>query len=682
MNDNPAKLRSLAAKSSCIQLVYEWAASWKTPAIDNGINGKSYGTWSDQNWFIWQMNEMQIPGKPVMPNSVRDQIEYYLPSILNQVTQWIREHQRLNFFQDEPASPLNEYLLKLIWRPDRSIDYAATAKNVSAGSNFNPMEKYRFACTHCFPEDVQNLSDMAKIAMNWRFEAEPLLVYWSKHLTNQLHTINVPVNAPIEFVMFDISAIKYRFWPAIEYFLAKLNTGVKIRLCGDIIKIEGGLLHRKEAILALLNEREKDTVYRDNMINLAKNYEAVGNFEGIRRIYAQLKGKLNSTNFALLIEELAVLSMKNFRNFNALTPLLMEIWNDACGVADWSTIVIVLQSRIAEKCVDLVDESAKFNFSSRDRYHQPLEFFRVLASSYEPRNFLKMNFYWLAIWQPFDSVVELIDEFQFGTEYVEELRTEARKSIDFATLLFLEGGQFDEMNRFVLFCYSDRNSDRISYLRFILTVEDGVTAVADALDHIDWRRVHEFVNSVYDDDVELRETTNYLLILNAVVRELPFFEQMMQRDEADSVIDCVETFASNRQDHLAIVKSAFIDLLHEYLDDHQDFVFKSATFTEVLIWACDGSEADVAQFKENVDIVKTFMTQLKSCVDEYTFSATDSMDEFLRWYYPVESDRKAFKLEMINSHGECGIIGEWLKQRRYRRHMLRWFFEKDTDEMM
>ncbi|XP_065209430.1 uncharacterized protein LOC135837917 [Planococcus citri] len=364
-DDNPTELRSLAAKSSCIQLVYQWA-SCEISAIDTWKKQRDYGTCPDHEWFIWQLNEMQLPGSPVMPNLVLDQIDYHMTSILQQVTDWICYHHRKNFFHDDPASPLKEYLLKLVWEPDRSIDYEATAKNVLAGSNFNPMEKYRFACTYCFSEDVWNLRDMAEVAIDWCFETEPLLVYWSKCLTNQLHTIPVPANDSIDEIMF-AKALNYEYyglWELIKYFFEKLNSGARLLQYKNFFQFGGGKYQEK--VLALLNECEKHTVYRNCMETLIYDCEDLGNFEVTRQIYIELKAKPSFEDLSLLIEKLAFSSLYSVRSFNALTPLLMEICNDA-SIDDKRRIVSTgLRSRIVEQWRTLIEDSY-YAFRERDR---------------------------------------------------------------------------------------------------------------------------------------------------------------------------------------------------------------------------------------------------------------------------------------------------------------------------
>ncbi|XP_065209441.1 uncharacterized protein LOC135837926 [Planococcus citri] len=696
MEHNPTELRSLAAEYSCIQLVYEWS-SCEMSAVDIWKKEKDYGTCPDHEWFLWQLNEMQLPGSPVIPNLVLDQIECHMMSILKEVTDWIRYHHRKNFFHDESASPLKEYLLKLIWKPDRcwsgrSIDYAATAKNVLAGSTFNPMEKYRFACTYCFPEDVQNLREMAKVTIDWCFETEPFLVYWSKCLANQLHTIPVPANKSIDEIMFDkaLSYEYYRLWVLIKYFFEKLNSGARLLQCRKDVLFNDGR-YQKE-LLSLLNKREKRSVYRDIFRHVITNYEGVGDYESILQIYTELKGKLSFKNLAVILEKLAFRSMEGPEYFNTLTPLLMEMWNDAIYKDKREVISFDLRSSIrsiAEGWKDMIVEGREYYYNNRDKFRNPFVFIRALAVVYEPRYFLKSNFYWLRIWQPFASVLELIDEFQFTAEDIEELKNDIRQNqICWEYLAF---GKFAEFSSFVSFCYSDDHANTISHQRELLIANLG--SLSHALKYIDWRTVREFVNNLFrdTDDGSVGSYTTQLMqyVLKEGKHVLNLME-MIHREEANStsIVECIEAFVPH-DDDLSRAKKTLSDLLFDYLQNnyhfyyyYESFNFKETQFENMLIWCC-GTETGVAKFKEKINVSECFVNQLRSCVVVgYTFEASDSMEEFLHWYYPIESERKAFKLEMIYSYGKFEEIRELLKERRYRRRMLNWFFENDAYKIM
>ncbi|XP_065220711.1 uncharacterized protein LOC135845808 [Planococcus citri] len=680
----PGELRSLAAKSSCIQLVYEWASS-EILAINTWEKEEDYDTCSDHDWFIRQMNEMQLPGSSVIPNVVRYQIESRIMSILNQVSDWICYHHRKNFFHDEPASPLKEYLLKLIWKPDRSIDYEATARNVLAGSNFNAMEKYRFACTYCFPEEVWNLRDTAKVAIDWCFETEPLLVYWSKYLANQLHTITLPARyASIEEIMFAKALKEYDLWQPVKYFFEKSNSSARLSQCKKVVSHKYGKYQKK--LLALLNECEKSSVYLANLKKIIRNYDENYDFEGILQVYTELKGKLSFKNFALMISQLAYWSIVD----NAVLPLLMEIWNDASDEYKRLVALTGWRSRIATRLWHFImGEGVDRYFNGRGKFRNHFVFIRALAEVYEPRNFLTENFVWLAVLQPFASVVELINEFQANSEDVEELKKDIRqwdimKSI---LTLYLKFGEFDEFSSLVSFCYSDNNAIGIAFQRKFLI--NNLYALNFAFERIkiDWKIIYGFVNNMFRDTVEgLASYYTTKLMQYVLEKSMDVVMEMMYREGANRTVECIETFVPHHDD-LARAKEICIDSLFEYLHNHhRGYFFKEAHFEKMLIW-CYGSETGVAEFKEKINVSKVFINLLERWVDRYayTFNVSDciSMEEFLHWYYPIESERKAFKLKMIYSYAEFEKIEALLKERKYRERsrMLNWFFDKDDHKI-
>ncbi|XP_065209446.1 uncharacterized protein LOC135837930 [Planococcus citri] len=679
MGINPAKLRSLAAKSSCIQLVYEWA-SCEMPAVDIWKKEEDYGTCPDHEWFIWQLNEMQLPGSPVIPNLVLDQIEYHMTSILKQVTDWICHHHRKNFFHDDPASALKQYLLKLIWKPNCTIDYAATAKNVLVGSNFNDMEKYRFACTYCFSEEVCNLKDMAEVTIDLSFEAEPLLVYWSKYLANQLDTISLPANDSLDEIMFAKALNVYDLWQPIKYFFEKSNSGARLLQCKKVLMHKDGKY--QQGLLAVLNECEKCSVYQANLKEIIKNYIKVNNLEGIVRIYAEMKSELSFEHFAVIIEELARLSANTGHYFNPLTRLLMEIWNDASDQYKRRVVSTGLRTILGNIWSWSWSHSVKADVDDIDN---PLMFIRALADVYEPRNFLKENFYWLVLWQSFTSVLKLLDEYQFSAEEIEELKRDTRRSdtMKYICSANLRSGDIEEFNSIVSFCYSDDDASRIAFQRKFL--RDHSDDLSDGLCRTDWRIVREFVNDVFRDTDDDGFVSSYTtkLVEHVLEKEMLFLMDRMYvkmyPEEANSVdvLKCIEAFVPHQR-KLSRAKKTCIDSLFKCLHNDSFFVFKETQVEKMLIWSYGTDETGVAKFKEKINVSKCFVSQLYKCDKGDTFKATDSMEEFLRWYYPLENERKAFKLEMIHSYGKFEEIGKMLKQRKYRRPMLNWFFENDA----
>ncbi|XP_065204561.1 uncharacterized protein LOC135834572 [Planococcus citri] len=545
------------------------------------------------------------------------------------------------------------------------------------------MEKYRFACTYCFPEEVWNLRDMAEVAIDWCFKKEPLLIYWSKHLTNQLHTIPVPANDSIDEIMFAKALNEFDLWQPIKYFFEKLNSGDRLLQSKNVVSHKRGKYQKQ--LLALLNECEKTSVYQANLKKIIKNYDKVYDFESIRQIYTELKGKLSFKNFALIFKKLASLSMQGLLHFNALTPLLMEIWNDASMEYKVRVASSGLRSRIVDKWYDLIMENEGYYYENRDQFRNPFVLIRALAEVDEPRNFLKSNFDWLVVWQPFASIVKLIDEFQFNAEDVEELKNDIRQSDTMEGTFsgYLRCGEFGEFSSIISFCYSDDNASKIAYQRKFLM--ENLDSLSLALMSIDWKIIYEFVNNVFcdtDGDDGFESSCTTLLMQNALKKGMYVLDRMMHLNEANSIVECIETFVPHH-DNLSRAKKACIDLLSDHLHNGYLPTFKETQIEEILTW-CYGSETGVAEFKEKINVSEAFINMLEGCVNGYTFKASDSMEEFLHWYYPIESERKAFKLEMIYSYGEFETIGELLKGRMYRprAHLMKWFFENDDCKIM
>ncbi|XP_065225225.1 uncharacterized protein LOC135849010 isoform X2 [Planococcus citri] len=694
MNSKPAELRSMAAKSLCIRVVYEWA-SQETLETDDWRDEDGYGTCEDHDWFIWQMLEMQVPESMIIPNMIRDQIECHITSILNEVADWIRYHHRLRFFHDEAANLpdadffLKKYLLELAWRPDQSIDYTATARNVLAGSNFSTLEKYRFACTYCFTQEIQRFRILGGMTKSYCFERDPFMVYWGKWLYNELHTITVPVYVSIDVVMFGEAMKHHNVWLPMKFFFEKLNSGGKIWQCGNALTLEATKKYQKE-LLAMLSDSEKALVYQDHMKVIIENYLKSGNLEAIRQISSELKVNANFQHFIVIIKRLVLFSMENSRNFNEITPLFFEIWNDVNDV-EKNYNYTGLRSRIAENCARLIgDRCSRFDFNSRRQYRDPLVFIRAFAAAHNPNHFLQSNFYWLVIWQPFASIVGLINEFQLSVEDVERLKMITREpsKIEYACLIYLRYGKFREFNRFISFCYSNDDGNRIAFQKNLLNTDDGLDALGDALDRVKWRTIYDFICHVYHDSRDFASICTTQVMLRALKDETSsFLKHMMHRCEAKSIIRCIKTFVS-AGDNLSEAKLACIDLINKYIYSHKDFVFKGGQFHEILEWCYGyGRAQGFDDFFDALDVERcaVLVTQLENCFDEYTFRVTDSFQEFFYWIssgFEHEWERSELKLEMIDV--DCWYLEhtiKFLRQRRYRRCLLNWFFDSDADKI-
>ncbi|XP_065209451.1 uncharacterized protein LOC135837934 [Planococcus citri] len=759
MPSTPAKLSSWAARSLCIRLVYEWANSDDMPVNDliwrNDKNG--HDTCENHDLFIDQMYEMRVPSTIIVPHLIRDQIDENIASILDHVKDWIRYHHSKHFFHDEPSSPMNEYLLGLVWSDDnRRIDYTASARSMLTNENLTTMERFRFACTYCFVEEITKLGALVEIetTSSWSFKDEPFLVYWSKYLKNELDTVCLPESiSSIDVLMLEKALKDYDLWSPIEYFFSKLDTASKFHQFNAVAN-HCGVKYRYE-LLSKLDHEEWMLVYRKSIARIMLSCAESGDFEEIRHLWRRFKDTMNSKNFAIVVRELVPLSMKNSRNFNALTPLLMEMWASAREEVKKSAIKGELMRRIGEKCADLVDDdSIGFDFQSRLEYADPLRVFRALLESCDRKQtveFIRLNFLWLVLWQPLAELKEFFVEIQLDTECVSMLKKNWKYSyrLRLACWTLLRYGEFDEFDELVWFCWYDDSIsidiDEINtasneaknraidaevskcvelreksiemryetatlrdrclkllekkialceecvalYKSSVVKSASGLTALSSYLCTLDWRKLQSFLlNSVFSTDHS--EVDSLMMVLfrtrfmgtNYLVRKL-------RRAEFDDVKEFFDTVMSKYYNVLLLkytcCDTLFRCLFNDYDDDDdesaENLVFKPDDMRDFLSWcARDDGESLIAHFKQRHLFPNAFVGQLKGCVDENgSFKASDSMEEFLVWCFPAQTDRGEFKRYLIHRYREYKPIEEVLRQRKYRQNVLNWFFDGDTD---
>ncbi|XP_065204563.1 uncharacterized protein LOC135834574 [Planococcus citri] len=227
MDDSPMKLQSLASKSICIRLLYEWAED-EIPVINVWRRGRGYTACSARDWFLWQLCEMQVPHRFAhIPDKIQHQIEDDMALILELVIKWILHHHLLNvFYDDQPSSSLSEYIVKLVWNHRFKIDNLATAKNILTNDNLTALERFTIASTYCIVDEIEKFRDTMDSVPEWDSIGQIYVGYWTRYLKNKLDTIDVPRNSSIESFYLK-AAEEHELWSAAVYFFDKLNPAKK-----------------------------------------------------------------------------------------------------------------------------------------------------------------------------------------------------------------------------------------------------------------------------------------------------------------------------------------------------------------------------------------------------------------------------------------------------------------------
>ncbi|KAL6968945.1 hypothetical protein U1Q18_047115 [Sarracenia purpurea var. burkii] len=690
----------MASKSLCIRVVGEWAnanMSTEDVLIDDYIHSN---TCSNHDRFIRRMYEMQMPSNIAIPKLFRSFIDDNITPILNQIRNWIVYHHSKRFFHDEPASSMNEYLIKLAWKADYLIDYGATARNILTNDRLNIMEKFRFACTYCLVDEIRKLQEMSDVTIYLNFEIEPFLVYWSKYLKNNLHTIRLPKDVSMDTVMFQKSFQLYNLWSPAAYFFAKLDTTAKLSEFPNFMK-HCGQKYRRE-LLEKLNDEGWTVACRNSIVIVMENYAKCGDFEDTRYVWRQFADQVDSKNLCRVIVKLVPLSMRNCRNFNELTPLLIDIWISVRNEVQNPATIARFLRHIGAACSKIFDDDEKFDFNSRRELREPMKFWRVLLSSVEREhreNFMRVNFLWLTLWQPFAAVNELLEEFVVDYECVEKLKVEMKYSAKLHQICskLLQFGEFDEFNDIVRFFWFDErysfSQADVDYVKRSLVMSPpGVKALSGYLFLHGWNRLFEFVRGIFWPEISISPTRYMMQLIDVgfsntafdqVFQETRFLAMKICRGELSDVVDLVNTFGRSAVVNFnALTFLSAHALLQCLFNEPEGMVFKASEIDDFLKWS-SGNEKAPEDFRKTTapHFPKAFLGQLKNCVDDFTFRASDSMEAFLQWCFANETKIRSFKRDMIYRHRDYKLIGDLLAQRKYRRCMLQWFFHNDDDSI-
>ncbi|XP_065209460.1 uncharacterized protein LOC135837942 [Planococcus citri] len=709
-DDSPMKLQCLAAKSICVRLLHKWAEG-EIPVINVWKRAQGYGTdhCKDHDWFLWQLSEMQVPQFAYISGEIQNQIEDNMVPILETVYWWIRAHHGCNnFFHDQPSSPLNEYIVKLVWNHHFKIDRLATAKNILTNEKLSLLERFRFASVYCLVDEIEKFRGMIDSIPEFDFKADPFVAYWSKYLRNKLHTISVPKNnSSIEMLLFN-TAMEHGLWPTVEYFFDKLDSAQKTSKFESILGMYGEFY--RDDFSAGLARKKWNPLCCFASSKIIARIVRYGSPEQVRIVWKLFESKMNPKNFYGILETLVPLSMRNASEFEKWTPLLMEIWTDASNNLKQSAIDMKLWESIGEKFFDHFRDEHIPEFRARRLISDPMKFIRiVLKSMPAKKRFFEKNFCWLILWAPFAAVDELMRD---GLEHYDRDVIELKKVIandevktQWSLSSLLAYGEYDEIDAIISFYLPgiDRiletkirngvitqNDLRWYKVTFIMS-PDNFDSMLMQVYRGDWKELYKYM----EENISwVNPDTSRDVMIKLFMTTRRYFARKIDGGQMNDLKEFVSMIYSNTkpedefyaQHQLKFLKRLFENRLAKVLfkTDHttnyrKKMTFDRAAVREFLLWIYDGDEKLMDKiFKQPRLFPSGFLVQLKGCVAEGCFQATESMDEFLKWCFATEAERQRFKRKMIYDYRQYQLIEGLLMRRKYRPRMLLWFFDGDA----
>ncbi|XP_065209461.1 uncharacterized protein LOC135837943 [Planococcus citri] len=701
--DSPMKLQCLAAKSICVHLLHEWAEG-EIPVINVWKRAQGYGTdhCKDHDWFLWQMTEMQVPRFAYISSEIQNQIEDNMVPILETAQTWIQAHHRCNnFFHDQPSSSLNEYIVKLVWNHHFKIDYAATAKNILTSEKLSLLERFRFASVYCLVDEIEKFRGSIDSIPEFDFKLDPFVACWSKYLRNKVLTISVQKNSSIEMLLFNTS-MEHGLWPTVEYFFDKLDSAKKTSKFESILETFGESYPNDfSAGLARKKWNRLCCFASSKIISRIVRY---GTPNQVRIVWKLFQSKMSSKNFCGILETLVSLSMRNASEFEKWTPLLMEIWTGASNNLKQSAIVDTkLWQSIGDKFFDQYRDERIPEFRARRLIRDPMKFVRiVLKSMPSKKRFFEKNFCWLILWAPFAAIDQLMRDVleHYDRDVIELKKVIANDQVRMQWSLssLLACGEYDEIDAVVSFYLSgiDRiietktQNDLQSYKSQFVMFPHNFDAMLTQVYRGDWKELYKYM----EENVSWVNTdTPRDVMIKLFMTTRRYFARKIDEGQMNDLKEFVSMIYSNTkpeyefpaQYQLKFLKNLFESRLLKvlfkpnYTKDGKKMTFDRAALQDFLLWIYDGDEELIDEnFKQPRLFPGGFLVQLKGCVAEGSFQATESMDEFLKWCFATEAERRQFKREMIYYYRQYKLIEGLLMRRKYRPRMLLWFFDEDT----
>ncbi|XP_065209458.1 uncharacterized protein LOC135837940 [Planococcus citri] len=709
-DDSPMKLQCLAAKSICVRLLHKWAEG-EIPVINVWRRAQGYGTdhCEDHDWFLWQLSEMQVPQFAYISGEIQNQIEDNMVPILETAQTWIQAHHGCNnFFHDEPSSPLNEYIVKLVWNRHFKIDYAATAKNILTNEKLSPLERFRFASVYCIVDEIEKFRNTIGSIPEFDFRVDPFVAYWSKYLRNELRTISVPKNSSIEMLLFNTS-MERGMWPTVQYFFGKLDSAKKTSKFESILE-RFGEAYPDDFSVGLADKKWNPLCCFASSKIIARIVR-YGTPNQVRIVWKLFESKMNSKNFYGILETLLPLSMRNANSFEKWTPLLMEIWTSASGRFNQSAIDMKLWESIGDKFFGIFQHERLLEFRARRQISDPMKFIRIVLKSMPASKrviFIEKNICWLLLWAPFAALDELMRDVLecYSRDFLELRKLVANDDVKMQVLLcaLLAYGEYDEIDAIVSFYvfsidgyvnvfirnggFKFQNDPKLYKWQFLMS-SHAFDWMCGRVYRGDWRELHKYVeeNNAWPSGDKPNEIIKKVLLTS----DGYCARKINGGDEMNDLKEFVNTVFSNIEPQhecganslVKMLKKRFESLLLKVLFDYTNLgkkiTFDRDALQEFLLWIYDGDEKLIDEnFKQPRLFPKGFLVQLKGCVAEGSFRVTESMDEFLKWCFATEAERQRFKRKMIYGFRQYRLIEGLLMRRKYRRSMLLWFFNEDT----
>ncbi|XP_065210427.1 uncharacterized protein LOC135838639 [Planococcus citri] len=563
---------------------------------------------------------------PYVPSAIYDLLVEYIAKSRSSITPWL---------------PYARCFHDFVWDWDGFIHNDRTAKRMMLCDQLTADEKFRIACKYCLEDDIRRLwpfvsSDIHSIEIH--YDDNSLLYYWICCLRNELHNLPNSYDLSIDEMMLyecereSFSSIAY-FWNRIPY---------ESRLQATIFVSESdyhcGLFAR--FILPKLDDVQLETFLDeqgvDFMCSLLIDNIHVDKIT-VLPAWMYIRNKMSRSQFIQLIERLLVEETNVFtEDSKDEVYACCEVWeNSPDNFKQWALNAVLSNEELF----------IRMSIGPNDPRQMRFLITVLLDASFEQRHkFWCENWRNLIFGAPVEDLLEVMklcfryenDISSFKEQYMSKY-----ENIGPYCVKALKDGCFEELSKFLYFCYSDKQN--VKQLKQQLLRSNFLGG--DSILSFDvFCSYHEELNSFVEDafdDVDLRAEFRNQFVSSTVTEE--HLSKCILVGDFHYLTQFVETFVPE-EPAVRVLKQRFFDDFNERLVSGVIWMMEGDNLQKFLAWLFD-SEDEIDEFKQSLAVGDIFCKMVQIEIERADLEWGDSLeypdrlDYFLNWYFNNNAEK-------------------------------------------
>ncbi|XP_065210392.1 uncharacterized protein LOC135838620 [Planococcus citri] len=385
---------------------------------------------------------------PNVPSTVYDFLVKYIDKFISSIGYRLTTH-----FHD------------FVWDWNGAVHDVRTAKRMILCDQLTADQKFGIACSYCLEDDIRRL--WPRVSSNFDithmdFDSTPLLYYWICCLKNELHNVPNPRDEPIDERMFYSCEIRHEGFSSLEYFWNRISYEWRSYATITMSMYDPGLFAR--FILPRLDDFQLETFLAEKGVDfmfslLIDNFRIVPiRVDKIHVLPAwmYIRTKISKSQFIELIQKLLDEDMNIFsESYEDEVYTCCEVWEKSPeNFKQWALNAVLFNKELFIRMSTRPDDPRQMRFL----------FTLLLDASFEQR-----HKFWCENWrnlitgarvEDLRKVMKLCfcdenDISSFKEQYMSKY-----ENIGPYCVRALKKGCFEELSKFLYFCYSDKQKAR------------------------------------------------------------------------------------------------------------------------------------------------------------------------------------------------------------------------------